>query len=116
MRKLLNSPAALCTLIGGFALPLAAQSAEPAPGPCEQIVAACTSAGFVKGDAKLGYGLWVDCIDPIMRGTGQPAKADKALPAVNPDLVAACRQKHPNFREGKKAPPPPPANTPPKGT
>ena len=116
MRSIPISPAKLCTLVVGFTLSLAVQSAEPAPGPCDQIKAACKSAGFVEGDYKLGYGLWVDCIDPIMRGTGQPAKADKALPAVNPDLVAACRQKHSNFGEGKKAPPPPPANTPPKGT
>lgn len=112
MRKILSSRATLCALVVGFGLPLAAQSGEAAPGPCEQIKAACISAGFVKDDYKLGYGLWVDCIDPIIRGTGQPPKADKPLPAVNPDLVAACRQKHPNFGERKKAPPPPPANTP----
>ncbi|HLN49780.1 MAG TPA: hypothetical protein VK251_09755 [Steroidobacteraceae bacterium] len=116
MRKLLKSPATLCTLVVGFALPLAANSAEPASGPCEQIAAACSSAGFVKGDYRQGYGLWRDCIDPIMRGTAQPANADKPLPAVNPELIAACKQKHPNFGEGKKAAPPPPANTPPKGT
>jgi hypothetical protein len=116
MRKILSSRATLCSLIVGFGLPLTAQPAEPAPGPCEQIFQACTSAGFVKGDYKQGYGLSVDCIDPIMRGTSQPAKADKPLPAVNPEIVAACKQKHPNFGEGKKAAPPPPANTPPKGT
>ena len=37
-------------------------------GPCKQIEDACAKAGFVKGEAKEGYGLWVDCIDPIMRG------------------------------------------------
>jgi len=96
------SPTILCSLVVGLALPLIAQSAEHAPGPCEQIVAACKNAGFVKGDYKLGYGLWVDCIDPIMRGTKQPAKADKPLPAVSPELIAACRQENPNFGEGKK--------------
>jgi hypothetical protein len=110
MRSMPISPAMLCTLVVGFVLPWAAQSAAPAP--CEQIVAACTSAGFVKGDAKLGYGLWRYCIDPIMRGTPQPANADKPLPSLPPELVAACKQKDPNFGEGKKAPPPPP----PKGT
>ena len=111
MRKILNSPATLCTLVVGFGIPLAAQSAEPAPGPCDQIVVACTSAGFVKGDAKQGFGLWVDCIDPIMRRMGQPAKADKPLPSVPPELIAACKQKHPNFGEGRKAVPPPPQAT-----
>jgi hypothetical protein len=110
MRKMPNSTATLCTLIAGFALPWTAQSAEPAT--CKQIIAACTSAGFVKGDAKLGYGLWRDCIDPIMRGTTQPPKADKPLPVVPPELIATCKQENPNFGEGKKAPPPPP----PKGT
>lgn len=103
MRHVLISPATLCTFAIGLTLPWAAPSAEQAGGPCEQIVAACSTAGFVKRDAKQGYGLWRDCIDPIMRGTGQPAKADKPLPAVSPELVAACRQAHPNFGEGKKA-------------
>ena len=75
---------------------------EKAEGPCKQIKEACEKAGFVKGEAKEGYGLWVDCIDPIMQGTAQPAKAKKPLPAVSPDLVGACKAKHPNFGQGKK--------------
>ena len=101
MRKILNSPATLCTLVVGFGLPLAAQSAEPAPGPCGQIKATCKSAGFVEGDYKQGYGLWVDCIDPIMHGTKQPPKADKPLPSVSPQLIAACKKKHPDFGQPK---------------
>jgi len=111
MRSMPISLAKLCTLVVGFALSLAAQSAEPAPEPCDQIKAACKSAGFVEGDYKLGYGLWVDCIDAIMQGKKQPPKADKPLPSVDPQLIAACKQKHPNFGEGKKAPPPPPKGT-----
>lgn len=72
-------------------------------GPCEQIKQACETAGFVKGQAKEGTGLWVDCIDPIMKGTAQPAKAKKALPTVDAGTVAACKAKHPNFGEGKQA-------------
>jgi len=102
MQKLLISRARYCALILGFTLPIAALSAEQAPGPCEQIVEACKSSGFVKGDARLGYGLWRDCIDPIVRGTPQPANADKPLPSVTPELVAACRQGHPNFGEHQK--------------
>jgi len=101
MRHMLISPASLCSLLVGFVLPVVAQSAEQAPS-CEQIVAACKDAGFVKGDYKLGYGLWADCIDPIMHGTKPPAKADKPLPAVSPELIAACKQENPNFGEGKK--------------
>ena len=74
---------------------------EKPEGPCKEIHDACVKAGFVKGDAKAGYGLWVDCIDPIMKGTAQPAKAVKPLPAVSGDLVAACKAKHPNFGQGK---------------
>jgi len=109
MRQALISLASVCALVVGLAPPLDAQSAKQGPtakqeGPCEQIVLACKNAGFVEGDFKKGYGLWVDCIDPIMRGTGQPAKADKPLPAVSPEQIAACKQKRPNFGEGKKPP------------
>lgn len=48
-----------------------------APGPCEQIVAACKSAGFVQGDNRQRYDLHVECIDPMMRGTKQPARRIK---------------------------------------
>ena len=102
MRHALISPATLCAFAIGLTLSWVAQSAEQVSGPCGQIVAACTNAGFVKGDGRAGYGLWRDCIDPIMRGTSQPAKADRPLPAVSPELIAACRQIHPNFGEGNK--------------
>jgi hypothetical protein len=102
MRHRLISRASICTLVIGLALPLAAHAANPAPGPCEQIAAACKSAGFVEGDYKKGYGLHVDCIKPIMSGTPQPPKADKPLPVISAQVVAACKQKNPNFGEGKK--------------
>jgi hypothetical protein len=69
-------------------------------GPCKEIKEACEKAGFVKGEAKQGTGLWVDCIDPIMQGVAQPASAKKPLPKVNPALVTACKEKHPNFGQG----------------
>lgn len=69
-------------------------------GPCKQIEDACVKAGFVKGEAKEGYGLWVDCIDPIMKGTPQPSKAKKPLPAVGAAMINACKAKNPNFGEG----------------
>ena len=105
MQNLLISRAKFPSLVLGFALPIAAQSADVAPGPCEQIVEACKSAGFVKGDARQGYGLWRDCIDPIMRGAPQPPNADKQLPPVSPELVAACKQRHPNFGEHEQGQP-----------
>jgi hypothetical protein len=74
----------------------------PAPpaqqGPCEQIMAACQQAGFVQGGAKTGVGLQVDCVRPIMQGgTFQRPKASKALPQVDPQIVAACKTRNPNF-------------------
>lgn len=102
MRHVLISPSTLCIFAIALTLPWAARSAEQVAGPCEQIVAACMNAGFVRGDSREGYGLWRDCVDPIMRGTRQPAKADRPLPAVSPEQVAACRQIHPSFGEGKK--------------
>ena len=89
---------ALCLAIvaaNGFA-----QTPPEKEGPCKEIKAACQKAGFVYGEAKEGYGLWVDCIDPIMRGTAQPSKAKKPLPAVSADVITACKAKHPNFGEG----------------
>jgi hypothetical protein len=97
MRHGLISPTTLGAFTVGIVLSLAAQSAEPPLHPCDQIIHACKQAGFVEGDYKKGYGLWLDCIDPIMRGTKQPAIADKPLPEVSAELIEACRQKEPNF-------------------
>ena len=103
MQNLLISRATFPSLVLGFALPIAAQSADVASRPCEQIVEACKSAGFVTGDARQVYGR--DCIDPIMRGASQPPNADKPLPPVSPELVAACKQKRPNFGEHEQGQP-----------
>ena len=116
MRKFVTSTFTLGTLLAAAAAfgqataPAAAPAGGKGAGPCEQITQACESAGFVKGDAKEGNGLYHDCIDPIMKGTGQPANAKIVLPKVSSDTVAACKQKHPNFGEGKKAPPAKPAS------
>jgi len=61
-------------------------------GPCEQIMAACR--------AKTGAGLAVDCVRPIVQGTAQRPKASKALPQVDPQIVAACKASNPSFRKG----------------
>ena len=103
------STLALCTVLLGLAAPLAlaapASTAAPvkAAGPCAQITAVCKQAGFIEGDYKTGNGLQVDCIDPIMRGKPQPPKAKLPLPQVSPQLVAACKAKHPSFGQPKPA-------------
>lgn len=69
-------------------------------GPCEQIVNACTGAGFVVKEAKEGKGLWRDCVNPIIQGT-TASKSVLPLPTVAPAVIAACKTKRPHFGEGK---------------
>lgn len=77
-------------------------------GPCKQIVEACKGAGFVKGEAGKGTGLWMDCVDPIVQGKTSVPGATKPLPTVDASIVAACKAKRPNFGEGKVGTPPAP--------
>jgi len=86
----------LHVLVVAWAVPLAAQQ-----GPCDQVTAACKSAGFAQGDARTGTGLQVDCVIPIMQGIAQPAAAARPLPQVSPQVVAACKARHPDFGQGK---------------
>jgi lipoprotein-anchoring transpeptidase ErfK/SrfK len=86
-----------------LAPPVAVLAAQ-GQGSCEQIRAICQSAGFVQGAANLGIGLQVDCIIPIMRGTGQRPRARKPLPQVNPQLVAQCATNHPHFGRANERP------------
>jgi hypothetical protein len=78
-----------------------AQGQHEGNEPCHQIKIACENAGFVKGEAKQGYGLWVDCIDPIMQGKTSVQGATKPLPTVDPKLVEECRAKNPKFGSGQ---------------
>jgi hypothetical protein len=74
--------------------PSLAQTTQPAPTQhpnCAQITAACRQAGFVSGDAPTGVELVADCIRPIMQGTAQRKQATKALPQIDPQVVAACK-------------------------
>jgi hypothetical protein len=112
MRQARLSSAAVLALLAGPAVALAAGPPARGPGPCQQIVAACKSAGFIEGDYETGNGLQVDCIDPIMRGAPQPPKAKIPLPAVSSETVAACKQRHPNFGEPKPGAPKPGAAKP----
>jgi hypothetical protein len=64
---------------------------------------ACTRAGFVANGAKMGAGIVVDCIQPIIAGTPQRKQASKALPQIDPQVVAACNERNPNFGKGGRA-------------
>lgn len=69
-------------------------------GACEQIVAACEGAGFVRGAAAAGNGLMRDCLEPILQGGAQPQRANKALPEVDSKVVSACKAQNLSFGRG----------------
>jgi hypothetical protein len=88
-------------LTGVFSVSLA-QPPQPAPAqpvpwhPCAKITAACGQAGFVPNGAKVGLGIAVDCIRPIMVGTPQRKQAPRAL-QIDPQVVLECKERNPNF-------------------
>ena len=96
-------------LVSLLVTPLLAQAAQSAPTesvpwyPCARIAAACTQAGFVPNGAKIGAGIMVDCIQPIIAGTPQRKQATKGLPQIDPQVVAACAERNPNFGKGGKS-------------
>jgi hypothetical protein len=88
--------------------PTQAAATQPVPWhPCARIRTACSHAGFVANGAKRGRGITLDCIRPIMTETPQRKQATKALPQIDPQVVAACKERNPNFgkrREAKSQP------------
>jgi hypothetical protein len=120
MRANTVSLALISFFLCGLLSPTLAQPAQPAPTPaapaqpsakdgrpCAQIAAACKEAGFVRNGAKTGVGIVVDCIRPIMMGTPQAAQGVKPLPQIDPQVVAACKQRNPNFGTARQARPEP---------
>jgi hypothetical protein len=86
--------------------PVPAQPASDEPAsakPCAQIREACLRAGFIPNGANMGVGIIVDCIRPIMASGPQRQRAAKPLPQIDPQLVAACKNKNPNFGGGANA-------------
>jgi hypothetical protein len=70
-------------------------STQPVPWhPCAKIAQACTRAGFVPDGAK-SLQIMSDCIRPIMLGT--PKQQAVGLPQIDPQIVAACKERDPNF-------------------
>jgi hypothetical protein len=94
--------AALAALLAGSGM-AAAQQGQGLPRPCAALRQVCVQAGFVLQGARAGEGLVIDCIRPLMQGTPQPRRATKPLPAVDPQLVEACRAQNPNFGMGNAA-------------
>ena len=71
--------------------------------PCDQIMATCGQAGFLPGSVNSGVDLTEDCIRPIMQGTAQRKQVTKALPQIDPQVLAACTKRDPNFGKGGPA-------------
>ena len=93
-------PLSFVSLIFAGSLAQSAQTvpAQPVPWhPCAKIAAPCAQAGFVLNGAKTGVGIEVDCIRPIMAGMPQRAQATKPLPSLEPQVIAACKDRNPNF-------------------
>jgi hypothetical protein len=79
-------------------VPTPPASTQPVPWhPCAKITAACSQAGFFPNGAKVGVGIAVDCIRPLMVGASQRKQATKALPQVDPQIVQECRVRNPDF-------------------
>ena len=101
---------ALGTLVGALGLAISVQAA-PRERPCAAIRALCEQAGFVRGGARTGDGLFLDCIAPIIKQLPQPPRASRPLPKIDPQLVADCKAQNPNFGQrnatpSQAAPPP----------
>ena len=65
--------------------------------PCQQIEQACSAAGFVKGEAKEGKGLFKNCMKPIM--SGQQVQGV----SIDPSLVPACQAKRAAHQQKKQS-------------
>jgi hypothetical protein len=65
-----------------------------------EIEQACTNAGFVKGEAAQGKGLFKDCMQPIMHGQAVNGVT------VDPAAVSACKERmaHRHHHGGQGAP------------
>jgi hypothetical protein len=118
----------IAALVALLAANATADAQQGLPRPCAALRTVCVQAGFVPQGARAGEGLVIDCIRPLMQGIPQPRRATKPLPAVDPQLVEACRAQNPNFGMGSAAQqprgpqqpaagaqPPPQAAPPPQG-
>jgi hypothetical protein len=90
-----DAPITRCTRIAVLLCALPVASASAAQGPCAIIRQLCESAGFVQGAAPSGNGLQRDCIQPILQA--RPSSANRPLPVVDPQVVAACRAVAPGY-------------------
>jgi len=80
----------VCLLVAGLAAMLGSPSAL-GQNPCEQILEACRSAGFIRGASREGGGLIADCFKPLVEGSSPRKAGGPPMPQVDSQVVAACR-------------------------
>jgi hypothetical protein len=59
---------------------------------CQRILSECKRLGFIQGQWKKDNGLWKDCFDPIVKGSGNTTRDGKPITVpVSSSDVQACR-------------------------
>jgi hypothetical protein len=59
---------------------------------CQRILDECKKAGFIQGQWKKDNGLWKDCFDPIIKGTGNTTQDGKPIKLpVSQEEIDSCR-------------------------
>jgi hypothetical protein len=84
-----------------FALAESGRKCRPKQTACDAIKKKCEDSGFVLGKWSYGYGLWRNCINPIMQGKPNGPNAIYELPSVDPKLISDCKAKVPGFGAGE---------------
>lgn len=73
--------------------------------PCQRIQQACKAAGFIKGGAKEGKGLYVNCMEPILKGkTVEGVTVDAATLQSCQDNMAKSVQHNDKSKEASSKP------------
>jgi hypothetical protein len=79
----------------GFAT---ATQAEVTDHPCAKIRKACTDAGFAKGEAKEGKGLYKNCMKPLLEGK----TVEGVKETFDAGTLQACHAKQASWKEHKE--------------
>ncbi len=85
---------------------MAAAAMAAADHPCKTIEAACEAAGYHRGEAKVGKGLFKNCMKPIMTGQNVPGVN------VSPTEIQQCQAKEARHHTPNAAVAPTPSPSP----
>jgi hypothetical protein len=59
---------------------------------CQRIITECKKLGFIQGQWKKDNGLWRDCFDPVVKGSGTPTRDGKPISVpVSSSDIQSCR-------------------------